>query len=95
MSWGFWASYLLKLGVVALVLAATYAAAHALRKLRFLAVRSDRRICLLETAMLSPHAAVHLLKVGARYLVVGTAGGTIATLAELTPEEAGAAVAIR
>lgn len=87
MPWSFWASYLLKLGVVALLIAALYAAARMLRRLRFLTGRSDRRMCVLETVALSQHAVLHLISVGTRYFVVGAAGTEIALLAELAPAE--------
>lgn len=87
MPWNFWAAYLLKLGIVGLLLAAAYAAAHALRRLRFFVARVDRRLGVLETVVLSQHATVHLLRVGTRYFLVGTAGATIATLAELAATE--------
>ncbi|HEY6325285.1 MAG TPA: flagellar biosynthetic protein FliO [Candidatus Cybelea sp.] len=87
MPWSFWASYLLKLGIVGALLAALYAAVRALRRTRFFARAADRRIRVLETAVLSQHAAIYLLGVGERYFLVGAAGATIATLAELAPSE--------
>ena len=87
MPWSFWAGYLLKLGIVGALLAALYAAACALRRLRFFANPADRRIRVLETTVLSQHAAIYLLKVGTRYFLVGTAGATVAKLAELAASE--------
>jgi flagellar biogenesis protein FliO len=87
MPWTFWASYLLKLGIVGLMLAATYCAAVALRRLPFFAARADRRIRIVESAALSQHAAVYLVRVGARCFLVGTAGTSIATLGELAAAE--------
>ncbi len=87
MPWSFWTSYLLKLGIVGIVLTAIYASAQTLRRLRFFAARNQRRMCVVESAALSQHAAVHLLNVGTRYFLVGTSGGSIAMLAELAPTE--------
>jgi flagellar biogenesis protein FliO len=87
MPWSFWASYLLKVGIVGALLAALYAAARALRRTRFFGRPADRRIRVLETALLSQHAAIYLLGVGERYFLVGASGATIATLAELAPAD--------
>jgi flagellar biogenesis protein FliO len=81
----FWVSYLLKLGVVALLLVALYAAARALRRMRLFASSADRSITVIESVALSPHVAVYLLRVGTRCFLIGTAGAALATLAELEP----------
>lgn len=83
MPWSFWASYLLKLGVVGMLLGALYAIASTLRRLRGVGCRGDRSIRIIETVALSQHAAVYLLRVGTRYLLVGTAGDSVALLGEL------------
>jgi flagellar biogenesis protein FliO len=85
--WSFWASYLLKLGVVALIVAALYAGARWLRRLRRLTGRGDRSLYVIETVALSQHAVVALLGVGTRYFMVGAAGTEIALLAEVAPAE--------
>ncbi len=87
MPWSFWTSYLLKLGIVGMLLAALYGAARAFRRIRCFAHPADRRVRVMETAMLSQHAAIYLLNVGARYFLVGTMGAGIQTLAELAPED--------
>jgi flagellar biogenesis protein FliO len=87
MPWSFWASYLLKLGVIGALLAVLYAGARALRRMRFFASRGDRSINVIDSVALSQHAAIHLLNVGTRYFLIGTAGAAIATLAELAPAE--------
>ncbi len=89
MPWSFWASYLLKLGIVGVLLAVLYAAARAFRRMSCFAHPADRRIRVMDTAVLSQHAAIYLLSVGARYFLVGTAGAGIATLAEFAPAELG------
>ena len=85
MPWSFWASYLLKLGLVGLLLGTMYAIGCGLRSLRRYGRRTDRSLCVLETAVLSQHATVYLLKVGARYFLVGAASASMALLAELAP----------
>ena len=87
MPWSFWTSYLLKLGVVGLLLATLYAGASGLRRLRLFGRGANRNVSVIETALLSQNAAVHLLKVGTRYFLVGTAAAGIATLAELAPAD--------
>jgi flagellar biogenesis protein FliO len=87
MPWSFWASYLLKLGVVGALLAALYAVARALRRMRLFARSDQQRIRVIETAVLSQHAAIYLLNVGTRRFLIGTSGASITTLAELAPEE--------
>jgi flagellar biosynthetic protein FliO len=82
----FWAAYVVKLLVVAALLAALYFTARKLRQTRiFLSAR--RSIEIVEAAPLSPHAALYLLRVGARYFLLGAAGGNVSTLAELAPAE--------
>ncbi len=94
MPWSFWASYLLKLGIAATLLTALYAAARAFRRMRCFAA-ADRRIRVMETALLSQHCAIYLLNVGKRYFLVGTTGAGIATLAELAAAELESAEAMR
>ncbi|MBV8344568.1 MAG: flagellar biosynthetic protein FliO [Candidatus Eremiobacteraeota bacterium] len=95
MAWSFWAAYLLKLAIVGLVLAASYAAAHALRRLRCFSTSADRKLRVLESAAISQHAAVHLVKAGRRYFLIGAAGTSIAVLAELAAADATPAEATR
>ena len=60
MPWSFWAGYLEKLGIVALVLLAVYFVAGWVRQTRFFA-RSGRSLTLLESMMLSQHAALYIV----------------------------------
>lgn len=79
----FWMSYLVRLAIVAASLIALYFAARKLRQTRFFS-RDDRALSLLESIMLSPHAALHLVRVGSRYFLLGSATGAVSALAELT-----------
>ena len=87
MTWSFWAAYAAKLAVVGLVLAALYAVARKLRRLTPLANGRERYLSVVEARMLSQSAAVYVLKVGTRYVLVGSSNAGIATLAELTDGE--------
>jgi flagellar biogenesis protein FliO len=82
----FWAGYLVKLAIVALILGALYLAGRKLRQGR-LFVGTDRRLRVLETRMLSPYAAIYLLGVGTRYFLIGSSNAGVAKLAEVTAAE--------
>jgi flagellar biogenesis protein FliO len=79
---GFWAAYAERLAIVAVVLAALYAAARTLRRLRLFA-RPNRWLNVVDSAMLSQHAALHVVRVGTRYFLSGSATGSVTRLAEL------------
>lgn len=89
MPWSFWAGYLEKLGIVALLLLALYVVASRLRQTRLFA-RSGRSLTLLESMMLSQHAALYIVRVGSRYFLIGSAAGGICALAELAESDAAA-----
>ena len=89
MPWSFWAGYLEKLGVIALVLLALYVVAGRLRQTRYFA-RSGRALTLLESMMLSQHAALHVVRVGSRYFLIGSAAGGVCALTELAESDAAA-----
>lgn len=81
----FWGAYLVKLGILGALLFGLYAIAH---RLRVAFVRSGRRyVEVVETTMLSQHAAVHLLRVGASYLLVGGGAAGLSKLAEFSASE--------
>jgi flagellar biogenesis protein FliO len=80
MTAGFWAAYLVKLSIVGVLLTGLYVLA---RRLRAVVVRGGHRyVDVVESTMLSPHAAVHLLRVGSSYLLVGGGTAGLAKLAE-------------
>ncbi len=81
----FWGAYLIKLLVLGAVLAALYAAAH---RLKATFARGKRRyVSVVESIMLSPHASVHLLRVGTKYLLIGGGNAGVCKLAELSAAE--------
>ncbi|HEX4014688.1 MAG TPA: flagellar biosynthetic protein FliO [Candidatus Cybelea sp.] len=81
----FWAAYAIKLGVVAAVLAALYAGARCLRRSTWLVRRMERHVDVVESAMLAPNAALHVVRAGSRYFLLGSGG--VSALAELEPGE--------
>lgn len=80
----FWAAYAIKLAVVAAVLAALYALARFLRRASVLR-GPRRRVEVVESTMLAPNVALHVIRVGERYLLLGSGG--LNKLAELEPGE--------
>lgn len=77
----FWGAYAVRLAVAALVFCALYVIARRLRKARF--ARHGRRVDVLESAMLSQHAALHLVRVDARYFLIGSAAAGVTRIAEI------------
>lgn len=67
----FWLAYAEKLTFVAIVLAALYFAGRRLNRARLFA--SGRRMKFVESLALSPRAALHLVQIGARYFLIGSA----------------------
>jgi flagellar biogenesis protein FliO len=81
----FWAAYTIKLAVLAAVLGAIYALARLLRGNAFFWRAAQRHIVVLESTMLAPNAAIHMIRVGKRHLLLGSGG--LSKLAELEPGE--------
>jgi flagellar biogenesis protein FliO len=80
----FWGAYAVRLAVAGLVMCALYVVARRLRGARLFA-RGNRRVDVLESAMLSQHAALHLVRVDARYFLIGSAAAGVTRIAELQP----------
>jgi flagellar biogenesis protein FliO len=81
--WSFWAGYLAKLTLVALALGVIYVLARWLRRTRFFD-RGDRLVNVVESAALSQHAALYLVRAGSRYFLIGTG---VSLLAEVKGPE--------
>lgn len=79
----FWALYLEKLVILALVLVTLYFAARRLRRTP-LFTRSGRLVTVLETTILSQHAMLHVVSVGGRYFLIGSTPGGVFRIAELS-----------
>ncbi len=87
MTAGFWLQYLLALVVVALMLGGLYAVVRGLARGRLIASADRRLVSVLESTVLSQHAAVHVVKAGGKYLLLGATNGGVTTLGELPAEE--------
>lgn len=88
MTSGFWLQYFVALVVVALMLGGLYAVTRGLARSRVLASADRRLVTVLESTVLSQHSAVHVVKAGARYLLLGASNsGGVSTLTELPAPE--------
>lgn len=83
----FWEHYLLSLTVIALILGALYGLARVVRPNALFKPKCSS-IAVLESCTLSPQPALHVVKAGERYLLIGSSATGINTLAELTNYEA-------
>ena len=79
----FWTNYALALATVALMLAGLHMLARRIARGRSFGSANRRLVTVIESTMLSQHASVHVVKVGARYLVIGAANAALSTLAEI------------
>lgn len=88
MSSGFWLQYFGALVVVALMLGGLYAVTRGLARGRVLSSADRRLITVLESTVLTQHTAVHVVKAGAKYLLLGASNnGGVSTLGELPAED--------
>jgi flagellar biogenesis protein FliO len=87
MPWSFWEGYIVKLAILGAMLAATYALARKLKTTKLFGGGARRYVEVIESTMLSQHAAVHLLRVGSRYLLIGGGTAGLFKLAEFSPGE--------
>ena len=83
MSGNFWVNYVLALVVVALMLGGLYALVRGLARGRVLASANRRLVTVLESTALAQHTAVHVVKVGNQYYLLGAGNGHVTTLGEL------------
>ena len=79
--------YFFALIVVALMLGGLYAVTRGLARGRVLASADRRLVSVLESTMLSQHSALHVVKAGTKYLLVGASNGGVTTLGELPAED--------
>lgn len=87
MSGNFWVNYILALVVVALMLGGLYALVRGLARGRLLASANRRLVTVLESTALAQHTAVHVVKVGKNYFLLGAGNGHVSTLGELSGED--------
>jgi len=90
----FWAGYFEKLAIVALSLTALYLLARKLRHAQFHS-RDGRSVSLLETTMLSQHAALHVVRAGSRHFLIGSSAGGVSRIAELSSAQVDSSGPIR
>lgn len=86
MSSSFWLQYTVALVVVALMLGGLYAIVRGLARGRILASANRRLVTVVESTALAQHAAVHVVKVGSQYYLIGATTGGINSLGELPAE---------
>ena len=87
MPWSFWEAYALKLLILGAMLGALYALGRGLKGAKLFSRGAGRYVTVIESTMLSQHAAVHLLRIGTRYLLIGGGNAGLFKLAELSPGE--------
>ncbi len=87
MTSGFWLSYVFALLVVALLLGGLYLIVRGLARGRLLTSANRRLVTVLESTPLSQHSALHVIKVGGRYYLIGGGQGHVTSIVELPPDE--------
>lgn len=85
----FWINYVLALAVVALLLAGLNAMVRGLARGRASAANRRRMVTVLESTALAPNVALHVVRVGSRYVMIGGSNANVSLLAELEPEDVG------
>jgi flagellar biogenesis protein FliO len=83
MATGFWLNYVFALLVVALLLGGLYAVVRGLARGRVIVSANRRLVTVLESTVLTQHAALHVVKVGSRYFLIGGGQGHVNSLTEL------------
>ncbi len=83
----FWTHYLVALAAVALLLGGLFALARSSSRWRAHAFPNRRFLGVVETFALSPHAQLHVVRAGSRYVLVGVTPHGVALLREFQAEE--------
>lgn len=78
---------MLALALVAIVLAGLAFIGRFLKRAASRARSGGRFVCVVESAMLSPHASLHVVKAGRRYVLIGVTNASICRLAEIDAPE--------
>jgi flagellar biogenesis protein FliO len=87
MTSSFWLSYVFALLVVALLLGGLYLVVRGFARGRILNQANRRLVTVLESTPLSQHSALHVIKVGPRYYLIGGGQGHVTSIVELPPDE--------
>ena len=86
MPWSFWTNYCFALAIVALILGGLFALTRGIARRRVLIVAADRRlVTVLESTALSQQSYLHVVKAGARYVLIGASQASLVMLGELSP----------
>jgi flagellar biogenesis protein FliO len=84
---GFIGQYILALLVVALMLFGLYTVVRALGRGRLVTSSDKRLVTVVESTFLAQNTALHVVKVGERYYLLGGGSGHVSTLAEVPSEQ--------
>jgi flagellar biogenesis protein FliO len=84
---GFWERYVLALVVLGLLLLGLSVIARALARGRVVASASRRLVTVIESTVVGPGTALHVVKAARRYFIVGGGSGHLAMLAELPADD--------
>ncbi|MBV8074328.1 MAG: flagellar biosynthetic protein FliO [Candidatus Eremiobacteraeota bacterium] len=87
MEWTLWIRALSALALVALLLYGLYWAARFLSQGRLATLGRSRLVVVVESTFLAQNTSVHVVKVGARYYLVGASHGHVALISELSAAE--------
>lgn len=79
--------YILALLVVALMLFGLYTVVRALGRGRLVASTDRRLVTVVESTFLAQNTALHVVKVGERFYLIGGGSGHVNTLAEVPAEQ--------
>jgi flagellar biogenesis protein FliO len=83
----FIAQYVLALLVVALMLFGLYTVVRALGRGRLVASSDRRLVTVVESTFIAQNTALHVVKAGERYYLIGGGSGHVNTLAEVPAEQ--------
>ena len=87
----FWAAYSVKLAIVVALLGGLYALGRALRRVPW--AGSHRCTGVIDARAFSAQPAVYVVRVGARFFLIGAGSAGVCKLAELAPAEIESATA--
>lgn len=83
----FIAQYILALAVVGLMLFGLYSVVRALGRGRLVSSTDRRLVTVIESTALAQNTALHLVKAGNKYLLIGGGGGHVSNLAEISADQ--------
>ena len=87
MEWMVWLRAISALALVALLLWGLYWGIRFLSHGRLLALGRSRLVSVVESTFLAQNTSVHVIKIGARYYLVGASSGHVGLICEIPTEE--------